>query len=695
MMASTAREDVLIQMTLIVMSNNPKLQLATRRSSQNAETIRHFVPQEYVRPHQSATKMMQLKSFQIHLFAFVCVLGLSFSDLHAQQGNPVPMNEILDELRFNRLQSQGKQIDRPWWQVKTTESLSPQAMRVEAGIHELLRMAIANSAKVNIARHIPLIRQTAVQEAISDFDWTRYVDTMWADTSDPIGSSLTVGDTSGASRFRDHNWTLDAGVRRRTFSGADVSLSQQFGHQNNNSTFFIPNDQATSRIVLGFTQPLMRGRGRYYNTSLILLANIDVGSSSEEFNREIQSHLLEVSRSYWSMYLERASLAQKVKLYLQTKEIYAQLRSRQEIDAQRTQLVSAKAALDSREADLIRAVASVKNAETRLRALINAPELSGDSSMIELVPADHPTVVPVMTDLQTEFATAMQNRPEIRAALQSIRAAGVRLDMASHEMLPQLNLVTQTYLAGLRGESDFGDAWLDQFREGEPSYSVGFQYELPVGRRAATARLSRRQLEISQMQEEYRNILEMVRAEVEVAVREVETAYLELSAKNRARHAAELEVETLQTRWKELAEGESGGLSLQALLQAQERVTEAEFEFARSQLTYNLSLINMRHANGTLISVVNEPTMVQQVQQQVVVNQPPMVGAMDAQHLQPVTGMQQYQADQSFEPAQPIGMQPNSIAAPQYPLQQLSSGNQFSGGTIIEPFSVDTMVPNR
>ena len=546
-----------------------------------------------------------------------CVVGPSYLDAQDQQPAPLSINEVLSSLQIQTDLFEGKQVEVPWWQPKTSESLTPQAMRVEAGINELLRMAVANSAKVNVARHIPLIRETSVQEAISDFDWTRYVDTMWADTSDPIGSALTVGATSGATRFRDHNWTLDGGLRRRTQTGADVSLSHQMGHQNNNSTFFIPNDQATSRIVLGFTQPLMRGRGRYYNTSLILLADIDVGSSREEFNRQLQAHLLEVSRSYWSMYLERASLAQKVKLYLRTQEIHDQLRSRQEIDAQRTQFVSAKAALEARKADLIRALAAVRNAETRLRALINAPELSGDASTIEIIPADHPIIMPIPTDLQSEFATAMQNRPEIRAALQSIRAAGVRFDMSSHELLPQLNLVTQLYVAGLQGDSDFGNAFLDQFREGEPSYSVGLQYELPVGRRGATARRTRRQLELSQMQEEYRNTLELIRAEVEVAVREVETAYLELIAKNEARDAAELEAETLQARWKELAEGETGGLSLQVLLQAQERVTQAEFEFAQAQLTYNLALINLRHANGTLISIVNEPTTVQHVQSQI------------------------------------------------------------------------------
>ncbi len=522
-----------------------------------------------------------------------------------QQGNFVAIEQILNNVQQKQTYA-NKTIQIPWWQNHTSQSLNSQAARIEVGVNELLRLAIANSAKVSVARHVPMIRQTAVNEAVSNFDWTRFLDTMWTDSSEPIGSSLTVGSTSGEDRFRDHNWTFEAGARRRLFNGAEVSITQRLGHQDTNSTFFIPNDQATSRIILGYTQPLLRGRGEYYNTSLIILAQVDVTASAAEFDRQIQAHLLEVARAYWSLYLERASLAQRVKLYLRTKRVYDQLNERQKIDAQRTQLVSAQAAFQSREADLIRAQAAVKNAETRLRALINAPEISTENpDFIELIPADHPITWQLPTDLQTEFTQAMTNRPEIRGAMQQIRAAGVRLDIARHELLPKLNLVTQAYVAGLQGDSQLGDAWLDQFRRGEPSYSVGLQYELPVGRRGALARQSRRQLEVSQVQEEYRNALELVRAEVEVAVREVETAFKEMVAKNQAQIAAELEAQTLETRWRELADGVSAGLSLEALLRAQERVTDVEFEFAQSQLTYNLALINLRHANGSLISIVH------------------------------------------------------------------------------------------
>lgn len=545
------------------------------------------------------------------VFSLTLVLAVH-SSLYAQYHEDVSVNSIITQLQNAGSLETGSNIEPPWWQTRVSESFNADRVRVEAGVDELLRMAIANSAKVSVARHIPQIRETAVAEANANFDWSSFVDTMWADTSEPVGSDLTIGG-AGGTRFRDHNWNLTAGMRRNTVSGGQLDFSQQVGHQNNNSTFFTPNNQATSRIVLGYTQPLLRGRGSYYNTSLILLARIDVTSAHEEFGRQLQAHLLEVSRAYWSLYLERASLAQKVKLYVRTQDIYDQLLSRQAIDAQRTQLISAEAAFKSRESDLIRALAAVKNAETRLRSLVNAPELDDNAESLELIPADHPTVFSVPTEVSIEFESAMQNRPEIRAALQSIRAAGVRLDMATHEMLPKLNLITQAFVAGLRGGSDFGNAWIDQFREGEPSYSVGFEYEMPLGRRGASARRSRRELELSQMQEEYRNTLQLVRAEVEVAVREVQTAYQEMFAKDRARIAVESEAETLEARWRELADGVSAGLSLEALLRAQERVTDAEYEFARSQLTYNLALINLRHANGTLISIVDGPAAVQTV----------------------------------------------------------------------------------
>ncbi len=519
--------------------------------------------------------------------------------INAQDGQ---MSDILSVIEGAQ-RADARPVVVPWWQSKTGDPIRPDAQQYHTSINELVQLAVANSARVSVARHVPLIRQTSVTEAAAAFDWTNYAETMWLDTSNPVGSTLTVG--GSASVYRDQHWTGKAGLKRRLLTGGNFDIRHEAGYQYTNSSFFVPQDQATSRIVLGFTQPLLRGRGRAYNSSLIVLAQIDVDSADVEFQRQLQSHLMEVVSGYWSLYLERSSLAQKYKLYLRTKEIFGHLDRRQSIDAQRTQLVSAEAAVETRESDLIRSVAAVKNAETRLRSLINAPELSGDPNQLELIPVDHPTTVEYPADLYSEFSIAMVNRPELRAAINTIKAASIRLAMSENEILPQLDLVTEMYVAGLRGDSQWGDAWVDQFRNQEPSYSVGFQYEMALGRRAAKARTHRRQLELSQFREEYRDALQSVRAEVEVAVRELRTAYKELMAKDQARNAAEQEAATLESRWRQMVDGVAAGLSLEALLRSQERVNQAEYELSKALLTYNLSLTNLRKANGTLLQIVD------------------------------------------------------------------------------------------
>ena len=574
--------------------------LAERRALFSGR-LQGIVPKTHQPPAGQTTESNGLTNGVIRQQSFVNQQGATPLTVEKADSQKFDVSQIIGSLNADATLSKDEleDLDAPWWRTHAERPMDPQRQAVPAGVNDLIRLTLENSAQVRVYQKTPQIRETAVTQAAASFDWTQFMDATWSDINEPVGSSLTVG--GNGDRFNDHNFIFNGGARRKLINGGTFEAFQRLGYQDTNSQFFIPNDQGTARLVLGYTQPLLRGRGETYNTSLILLARIDVGRARDEYQRQLQQHLLEVARGYWSLYLERAKLAQKISLYLKTQVNVDHLTERQAIDAQRTQLIQATAALEARKSDLIRAQAAVNNAETRLRALINAPFLTDAS---EILPVDHPVLYHVKPTLYDEFTIAMQNRPEIRGALKEIRAACVRYNMAQHEMLPVLNLVTNTYVAGLQGDSRVGDAWLDQFRDGAPSYSAGLEWELPVGRRAASANVRRRQLERIQLGERYRATLELVRAEVEVAVREVNTSYQELSAKNRARRAAEAEAETLEVRWKSLGGRDvSSGLALEALLQAQERVALAEQELAQAQLTYSLSLINLRHANGTLLQM--------------------------------------------------------------------------------------------
>ena len=490
-----------------------------------------------------------------------------------------------------------------WWDQHVASAQRDELPNMGTDLHTLMYLALKYSNQVRIAAEDPLIRETAIAEADSNFDWTKYVNSSWEDTSQPTSNQLIAG--PNVDRFEDQIFQAAAGLRRNTRTGGLLDISQRFGYQDNNSEFFIPGDQATGQLTLSYSQPLLRGRGLAYNNSLVLLAQIDSEVAMDEFRSTLQDHLLEVARAYWLLYQERAILAQQVKLFLKTEKIVTVLKQRQGIDAQRTQYVLASSALATRKSDLIRSRTAVINAETRLRGLINAPELS-NADQVELVPSEFPTLNFIDVSLQNEIQISLQNRPEVHAAIKQVRAGATRLGIAQHELLPALNLVTQVYANGLRGNSDFSQAFGDQFTDGRPSYSLGLNYEMPVGNRLAKARMCRRQIELRQLERQYAQALQAIQVEVDIAVREMVTSHAEVKARRLALKAAEAEATTIEARWRNLIDGSgTSSLNLESLLDAQERVTQAEGEFVTSLLTLNLASINLRKANGTLLQSEN------------------------------------------------------------------------------------------
>ena len=111
-----------------------------------------------------------------------------------------------------------------------------------------------------------------------------------------------------------------------------------------------------------------------------------------------------------------------------------------------------------------------------------------------------------------------------------------------------LDVVLETYVGGLRGDYDIGRSWADQFSVGEPSYTAGFLFEVPIHRRPALANRQRRLAELRQLSNQFQATIETLNADVEVAVREVDTAFREMQAKYQSMVAAQSDSQYWQRR---------------------------------------------------------------------------------------------------------------------------------------------------
>lgn len=487
-----------------------------------------------------------------------------------------------------------------WWSQQVGQALRPGARPQAVSPQSLISAALAHSSRLRVLGDSPLIRETAIVESEAEFDWSAFLESKWADLDEPVGSLLTTG---GPPRFLNDVFTYRSGVRRKDSTGGRFEMGQAYGTEKSNSAFLIPNPQGTSRLTINYTHPMLRGGGRIYNTSLIVLAQADTAMARDDFAAQLQNHLTEVVRGYWTLYQERGSLLQRDNLYRQAQSILAQLKYRQEIDVLQNQIVRAEAAVSSRRSDLYRAEAAVKNAEARIRALVNAPEL-GVLDEVELTPEASPSTEACPLEMAPSIEVAIRNRPEIRLSMKQIQAAGVRLDVSKNELLPVLDVILETYVAGLRGDRDVASAFTDQFQAGAPSYTAGVRMEIPLRNRAAKARFQRRAIETRQFQHQLKTTLAALQLEVEVAVREVKTSHREILAKYQAMLAAANEVDFIKGRWELLADDDrAAGLVLEDLLGAQERLTQQEFETMTAEVNFNLAVVELQRVMGTLLCV--------------------------------------------------------------------------------------------
>jgi outer membrane protein TolC len=497
-----------------------------------------------------------------------------------------------------------------WWDplVRQSAGLAPQTLPVE--VATLVQQALANAPQVQALQADPEVQYTIVRQEEATFDWRSFLEAKYSDLSDPVGNELTLG-PGGGNRFIDNKVHGQGGLKRRTTSGGELSIAQSIGHEYSNSRFLQPNAQSTSRLELSFRQPLLSKAGTVYNQNQIVLAGINSNISSDETLQELQSHLYQVAEAYWNLYRARSEFFQRQKLLASAQKVLQTLEGRHQVDTIPRQILRARAAVARAESRMQRAVTDIRNGESQLRLLVNDPSMI-NCGPLEFTPAESPAAMPSPTGLQDTLQTALVNRPDISRAIRQMRVSSVQVGVSKSELLPKLDFIVSSYVAGLQAQSQIGPSINDQFTAGRPGYTAGFEFEVPLGNRAAKARMEQRQWELKRAISAFRVTVETSLTEVEIATREVDTSYREMLGKYQAMFAAQNEVAYLQDRFNTLPMIEdSTMLLLEDLLGGYERLADEESAFVQAQTGYALSLIQLRRATGTLMRSRHESPDIQ------------------------------------------------------------------------------------
>ncbi len=459
--------------------------------------------------------------------------------------------------------------------------------------------ALQHSNSVKVFSELPLIRETAIQEAMGDYDFRAFGELQISHKDEPTSSELTTGFTG---RFLEDLGQLDYGIKKRIATGGEITLSNRISTLDSNSTFLDPNPQTASEVVLSVVQPLGRGAGIAYNRARIKVAKLDSELAAAEYLRSLESHLLEVNRAYWQVYLARAAFLQKKSLVNETSGIVNDLSERGDVDtgATKSALLRAQSSLAQRQASLIRGEMAVRNSEERLRALVNDPKFQMGSGG-EFIPLTRPIVSRPVSDIQATARAALYHRAEVVQGFNQLRAAGIRLDIQKNEMKPQLNVIAEVRKSGNDAFRDLGGAYTDSFQHGT-GWLAGMTFESSLEKNLEVARFKRREYELRQQTHQLRSTIDQILLESVVSYRELMTAYRDMQGRWQAVRASREEVRELKERLDvDTDDQNTVGNQLQLILDAIERNQVAEESFLVSIVAYNTAFASVERAKGTLL----------------------------------------------------------------------------------------------
>jgi len=489
--------------------------------------------------------------------------------------------KLIAELRERGEDSRAKFIER------TLEIAEPirRENQLRLTLEEALHRALANNYAIEVQRYNPAIETTRVVEAEAAFDATFFVNATKNNADRPTGSALQANDVDVTN--------VAAGVRKNLPSGATISSSWELRRTKTTLSFQTINPEYTTGLVVDIRQPMLRNFGVDVTQSVIRLRQNDRRVSEYAFQRQVRDTLRQTEEAYWRLVQARSDVVISARLLAQFEQILVFLKARRDFDVNAVQLSATQANLQQERTAFVRRVANVFDAEDQLIAQMNSDDIDLADS-IEIIPTDLPNITRLVVDPLAEVQAGLDNRPEIHEQELRVASARIGVGQAKSAELPRLDMTFRAESAGLATNSagSFDQASTYDF----VTYTVGVEFELPIGNRSPRAAYRRSQLLHDQQVAALKRTFEEVILDINLAVRQVGTTFDQIAPSFESAEARFREVDSLVARQerKDLN-------TLNSELAARRALAESRRAMLRAIVDYNIAVVNLERAKGTLL----------------------------------------------------------------------------------------------
>jgi len=462
--------------------------------------------------------------------------------------------------------------------------------------------ALRNNLDIKISQVDPMKAEANVTQAWGAYDPQLTGSFTMAEDKQP-GGLIDIQGVSIQAPSSKTNFIRGAlGLQGLIPTGTSYSLSYNSARYKSYAGFLFGDGddnpaEYSGTVRFQLTQSLLRGLGLDVNLTQIRVAAANREVSEFELMRVVMQTVATVKSAYWELVFARENLDVKKKSLAVARNLLERNRRKFAIgDAARFPVDEAEAGVATRDADIIAARATIRDAEDELKTVMNMPDVD-EYWIAEVVPADQAEVILRDVDLDEEIRLACEMRPEILQAQENIEIAELNEQYARNQALPQLDAFG-SYGFNSRGLR-YDSATESLVRADDYSYTYGVTGSIPIGNRTAKAQRIVAERSLKQAKLRLKALEHKSGTEIRRAVRSVATNLRLIDANRVARQFREKTLQDEQTRF------EIGLSTSYRVLEKEKDVAEALSSELRAIVDYRKAIVALDLADGTILTKNN------------------------------------------------------------------------------------------
>jgi len=515
----------------------------------------------------------------------------------------------------------------------------PEALRLAVSQSEILHLgtvpgngqstilvnpqAAVSTYDVRIRRSGVLYGDRSSAAALTDFNPKLDFNGIWGRNELVQNSLLSSGGIPPGGTLAAETSNFNLGVSKQMMSGGYLSLNQSVQYSQDNVPGRLFPSTYSGNATAEFRQPLMAGAGTEYNSiagplfgSLrgvtgvqqgYVIGRINEQISEIEFRRQLQQLLHDVEIVYWQLAYQHHFIDVNAAAIHEAEESVNAAERRSQLgeqDGSAIDLADGRLVLLDLKSQHSQGLLELLQQESLLRRALNL-QIS-DGSVLQ--PSDEFFTGEFKADCCVGIESAFLWRPELLAQRQQVRSLCLQLEAARSVTAPRLDFVS-SYSANAFGDNllgpgnppgsqGYGSAATSQFRGDQTGWTLGFQYERPMGLRLGKLQSHNIELKVAKANAVLVAQESEIQHEIIGRIRQIDNAFEQVDIARQRRDELKKRLGAVIARQK----AEPGKTSLYEILQARRALADAESQLGHSLMIYQTSLADWNHSCGTTMT---------------------------------------------------------------------------------------------